>query len=384
MRLFGALLLAAAAMLAVAMFPSTAEAAAGPVVVSFTAVAPTPLPSKGTPVVLRARIRRASTCTFLSRLNPFDEEFTPMKTVRCSSGSATATVAAVANPYTTIVRRLYIVEARGLSGHTTQASVAVEQASLKDQPTLLRTTVSGAPPPAPSTTTTATTPTTTTTLTKATPGTTRARQSMNWSGYELPTSRPVTAVSGTFTVPTVDCARSPGTGVSVWVGIGGDATYKGGSDGALLQTGVEAECAEGRQISYTWWELYPDIPNTAVALQTVHAGDLISASVAQTVSGWETVVNDLTGGYEETVDSTVAGYAYGGGYTAEWIVEAYSNPQGPVPLAAYGSETFSNCQTNLASWSLADADPFTIVQGGTAISTPRAPAGNGFTVTYTG
>ena len=349
------LALAGAAMLAAAMVPSTAAAAAvRPVVVSFTAAAPKLLSAKGTRVALRARVRRASTCIFLRRL-PYDGEFTPVKTVRCSSGSATAIVAPVANTYTAKVRLAYRLVARASGGTTAQATLTLVQAAAA-------ATTSPSPQP---------------------------RQSVNWSGYELPSSSPVTAVSGTFTVPTLDCTTTPDAGVTVWVGTGGDDTHEGSSDGALLQTGVEAVCNGGSQYSETWWELYPNDPNTAVPLQTVQAGDQIFASVTQTASGWGTVVNDVTRGYGKTVASADAGYSYGGGFTAEWIVEAYSEPVAgggstQATLAAYGSVAFTNCGTSLASWSLADANPITIVQSGKTLSTPGAPSGNGFTARYTG
>ena len=47
-----------------------------------------------------------------------------------------------------------------------------------------------------------------------------------------------------------------------------------------------------------------------------------------------------------------AGLSYSGGYTAEWIVEAYTQADGSLAsLADYGAVTFFNLRTSLTTWS---------------------------------
>jgi Peptidase A4 family len=233
-------------------------------------------------------------------------------------------------------------------------------------------------------------------------------QSSNWSGYVEPSSSLVTNVVGSWTVPTLNCSDTPNAGASTWVGIGGQTWPTGGTSGALLQTGITDQCVNGAQQDYGWFELVPSIPNTAKEFRnfSVSPGDAITASVYQGTSGaWETKVDDLTsglsgimvtgegwgvapdatGGQTFPLQGSTTGLSYSGGYTAEWIVEDFVGSTGSVvPLANYGTVTFTNLQTSLTSWSLTSADAWSIAQGGTTLSTPSAPSTAGFSVSYTG
>jgi len=227
-------------------------------------------------------------------------------------------------------------------------------------------------------------------------------ESPNWSGYVLPSSGIVTAVSGTFTVPTLDCSQTPTAGVATWVGIGG----AGGSTGDLLQTGVESDCVDGVQADDpAWWELVPPYPAVDFTSMSVSPGDQVEASVYESGTYWVTRLDDLTTGISGVmisgdlygtiqdsnpgvwlaVEGSAAAIAYSGGTTAEWIVEDYELSSGSlVPFADYGTVTFSNLGTSVPSWSLASADPVEIVQNGSVLSVPSAPSGDGFSVSYTG
>lgn len=223
-------------------------------------------------------------------------------------------------------------------------------------------------------------------------------QSTNWSGYIVySSSEVVTQVSGKWTVPTLDCSSTPNAGASEWVGIGG----AGSGTGVLLQTGIATDCVNGAQQNSAWWEL---LPAAAVYFGgfTVSTGDTIQATVSQWSDGsrWQTRVDDLTTGlsgimvtgegYGVMTDGSstfpIAGSAnvsYAGGYSAEWIVEAYESAGSQVDLANYGTVTFTNATTSLSSSLTAD-EGVELVLGGSVISTPSAPSGNGFSVSYAG
>jgi Peptidase A4 family len=228
-------------------------------------------------------------------------------------------------------------------------------------------------------------------------------QSTNWSGYVLPASTEVTIAAGTFTVPTLDCKQTPNAAEATWVGIGG----AGAGTGDLLQTGVESDCSGGVQTDNpAWWEEYPEVAGIDFSGMTVSPGDEIEASVYRPSGGttiWETCVDDVTKGTAGvmltgdgwgvttggcggsfTNQGSTASLSYAGGTTAEWIVEDFSNGNSLVPFADYGTLTFSNLQTSLASWSLATAAPVEMVQSGSIVSLPSAPTADGFSVSYKG
>jgi hypothetical protein len=140
----------------------------------------------------------------------------------------------------------------------------------------------------------------------------------------------------------------------------------------------------------------------------VSAGDSIQASVYHDTNGnWDTRVDDLTtglsgwmvtgGGWGVAPDSTNYFYyqgrttylTYGGGYTVEWIAEAFGQSEGSqVTLADYGTITFTNLRTSLSSWYLAPSDEIAMEpQDATSvISTPSSPGSDNdsFSVSYTG
>lgn len=246
------------------------------------------------------------------------------------------------------------------------------------------------------------------TLTELAPPKPTWAESPNWSGYVVPSSSAlITAASGAWTVPTLDCSATPNGGASIWVGIGGFSWATGGTSGTLLQTGVTMECIGGLPQYAGWFEEYPSSPNTNENFHgfPVSPGDAIDASVFQGSSGaWETRVDDLTTGLSGVMvtgegwgvsadggngtflkQGSTAGLSYAGGYTAEWIVEDYSQADGSmIPFADYDTVTFTDLRTSLASWALTASEGVAIAQNGVVLSTPSLPASNGFSVSYTG
>jgi Peptidase A4 family len=236
-----------------------------------------------------------------------------------------------------------------------------------------------------------------------------AFQNLIWSRYVVPSSTLLTHVSGAWIVPTLNCSDTPNAGASTWVGIGGYGWPTGGTSGALLQTGIADQCVNGAQTDFAWFELYPSVPNGSKSYRSfpVSPGDSIAAAVFQATSGaWETKVDDLTTGLSGIMvtgagwgvapdansaqpfpeQGTTSGLTYTGGYTAEWIVEdfAVGSASSLVPLANYGTVTFSSLQTSLTSWSLTPGEAVAIAQNGAMFSTPSAPTADGFSVSYTG
>jgi hypothetical protein len=82
---------------------------------------------------------------------------------------------------------------------------------------------------------------------------------------------------------------------------------------------------------------------------------------------------------------STAGLSYSGGYTAEWIVEDFTQPDGSLaPFADYGSVDFSGLTMSLAPWSLTTNEGVALAQNGVVLSTPSLPSNDGFSVSYAG
>ena len=233
--------------------------------------------------------------------------------------------------------------------------------------------------------------------------------STNWSGYVVPAAATVTNVSGTWTVPTLNCAATPNASSSTWVGTGGADSATGVSSGDLLQTGVEDDCVNGTQVDQGWWELVPNVPNVEQTFSSfpVSPGDTMSAQVYQESSGqWATVLQDTTTGLQGVMitgdawfvsqissnvvvgatQGSAATVTYAGATSAEWIEEVPTNGTDGtlMPFANFGAVTFSTVGTSLAGWTLAPTDQWEIVQNGVVLATPSSPIGSGFSVTYEG
>lgn len=242
--------------------------------------------------------------------------------------------------------------------------------------------------------------TATQTVTQQAPVRQYASTSTNWSGYVLLSSSVLTEVSGKFQVPHVNCAgAATGVAVAEWVGLGGASD----AAGTLLQTGVSSKCVSGVQQNNGWWELLPDYAKYFNGF-TIYPGDTIEASVFLGSSGWATRLDDLTTGVSGvmtigvgwgvmpdtsstfSLQGSTAVLSYAGAYSADWIVEDYSQSDGSlVEFADYGSVDFTGLTTSLSSWSLGPSNGIALVSSsGAVISTPTLRSDGGFTVRYTG
>ena len=250
-------------------------------------------------------------------------------------------------------------------------------------------------------------------LTHEAPATPAGNTAPNWSGYVVPSSSAIiTDAAGDFTVPTLNCAATPNSQISDWVGIGGEQWSTGGSSGSLLQTGISNVCTNGIQTDFGWWEVFPSSPNHSQPFTNfpVSPGDQIHVSVFQSTTGpWETELADLNTGLSAymitgeawgvgntstgtfTRQGSAVNISYSGGYTAEWIVEdpgVAASPGTYYPFSSFGSVTFSNLGISFASgssaWYLTPSETWAIVQNGVTLATPTATTTDGFTDTYTG
>jgi hypothetical protein len=212
------------------------------------------------------------------------------------------------------------------------------------------------------------------------PAATVGSTSRNWSGY-VASGGTFTAVSGTWTVPTVSPSAS-GTSAradATWVGIGGATTTD------LVQAGTQATVVNG-VVSYSAWvETLPQ-PSRDVSL-AVSAGDTVSVSLAQQTAGsWNiTIQNTTTGGvYNGTVTyaSSVS--------SAEWIEEApTAGKGGVVVLDQFGTVQFTNASTvkdgQTVTPAAAGATAVTMVNNktGVTLATPSALGSDGASFTVT-
>lgn len=212
--------------------------------------------------------------------------------------------------------------------------------------------------------------------------------SSNWSGYAAltdlshPTAGAVTAVYGTWVVPSVS-----GTGTaysSAWVGIDGYGSS------TVEQIGTSQDIVNGKASYYAWFEMYPSYPVTITSV-AIHAGDKISAQVVYVGGKFNLSITNVTTGKSF---STAQSLASAKRLSAEWIMEAPSSNRGVLPLSNFSSMTFSEARATIngttgpvdsAAWK---AVQITLVSSSGVKSTPSALTDSGstssFSVTYTG
>jgi Peptidase A4 family len=189
--------------------------------------------------------------------------------------------------------------------------------------------------------------------TRLTPSVVGLTTSLNWSGYAAeqgsnlnsPTTSAVTAVGGTWVVPSVTGST---TGYSSdWVGIDGF------NSNSVEQIGTEEDVVVGRHgkvttSDYAWYEMYPsgsvEIPNF-----NIKAGDTISAEVSyQSTSGRKSsftlTITDVTENESFTTTQSIPTPARS---SAEWIVEAPSSSRGVLPLDNFGTVQFTGAWATL-------------------------------------
>jgi hypothetical protein len=164
--------------------------------------------------------------------------------------------------------------------------------------------------------------------------------STNWSGYAVTGSTgKFTSVSSSWKEPTATCSGSGDKYAAFWVGLDG---Y---SSDSVEQTGTDSDCAGKTPDYYGWYEMYP--ANPVYFTNTVEPGNSFTASV--TFSGTETyklVLKDVTRGWTQTITKNESGLARS---SAEVITEAPSSETGVLPLANFGTVSYTAADANGSS-----------------------------------
>lgn len=216
-------------------------------------------------------------------------------------------------------------------------------------------------------------------------------QSLNWAGYAVSSSvtGSVTDVKGSFTIPTASC-NTKNAFASFWVGIDGF------NSGTVEQTGVTANPCNTSlaPVGYSaWFEFFPAAP--VYASKSLAPGETASAEVtfspstgifttSITVKSGSTTIVTLT--HSQTVSGAAAS-------SAEWIAEAPSSGGKILPLANFGTVSFSSASATIggttgsisASFPSSTANEIVMVtRGGTVKAQPSALSGGGssFSVTW--
>jgi hypothetical protein len=195
--------------------------------------------------------------------------------------------------------------------------------------------------------------------------------SSNWSGYAVTGSR-FTSVSSSWTEPTAKCSGTAYS--SFWVGLDGDTS------GTVEQTGTDADCSGSTPQYYAWYEMYPKFPTNYS--NTVKPGDRMSASVTTNGSGSFTLtISDSTQGWTKTTSARLKSAKLA---SAEVIAEAPSSSGGVLPLANFGSVSFSGASANGAqlAGSTPGIDAITMASGSTVKAQPSSISNGAFSVAW--
>jgi hypothetical protein len=163
--------------------------------------------------------------------------------------------------------------------------------------------------------------------------------SINWAGYAVETSfsNPQTgsidAVEGSWVVPDVQCAMISSLDSSAfWIGIDGFTSS------SVEQIGTDSDCSGGSPIYYAWYEMYPSAD--VILNMDVSPGDNMSAKIEYLSNNrFNLTMTDVTTG---STISTTATSSSATRNSAEWIVEAPVLNRRLLPLADFGSLSFTD------------------------------------------
>jgi hypothetical protein len=205
-------------------------------------------------------------------------------------------------------------------------------------------------------------------------GVRHADQSTNWSGYAVTgAAGAFTSISASWTEPTGHCSGSRKYS-SFWVGLDGF------NSNSVEQTGSEVDCSGRTALYYSWYEMFPAAPVNYT--NTVRPGDHFTASV--TFSGTSTytlTISDTTQGWSHSTVKSQSGLSRS---SAEVITEAPSSSSGVLPLANFGTVTYSASAAN--GTSLGSQAPTEIIMvnnsGAAKDSTSAINSAGGFSNTW--
>ncbi|MGA9474588.1 MAG: G1 family glutamic endopeptidase [Terriglobales bacterium] len=163
--------------------------------------------------------------------------------------------------------------------------------------------------------------------------------SENWSGFAV-TGSAFTVAKGSWTIPTVNCTKTPSTYSSFWVGIDG---Y---SSSTVEQTGTDSDCSGTSPRYYAWYEFYP-AGSILISSVPVSPGNKMSASVTYSGSEFTIKITNVTTGKTFSKSSRVSGARR---TSAEWIAEApcCTGSGGILPLADFGTVDLGSDYTGVS------------------------------------
>src|SRR3989442_12102974 len=165
------------------------------------------------------------------------------------------------------------------------------------------------------------------------PGSKGSFQSTNWSGYAVTgASGSVSDAKGSWTVPAIQ-GTCPGTNQysSFWVSIDG-FNYR-----TVEPTGTDSDCQNGATTYYAWFEFFPH-PLFLINGLTITPGDHMTAEVISSGRSFTVTITDPNPGASFSTSAKVHSAQRS---SAEWIAEAPSSSGGVLPLADFGTVSFS-------------------------------------------
>jgi len=195
--------------------------------------------------------------------------------------------------------------------------------------------------------------------------------STNWSGYAVTGGR-YTRVSAAWTEPKATCSGTAYS--SFWVGLDGDTSN------TVEQTGTDADCSGSTPQYYAWYEMYPKFPVNLGG--KVAPGDKLSASVTTNGSGSFTLtITDSTQGWTNTKTARLKSAKLA---SAEVIAEAPSSSGGVLPLANFGTVSFTGATVNgnVLTSGTSGLDAITMQSGSTVKAQPGTISNGSFSVTW--
>ena len=189
-----------------------------------------------------------------------------------------------------------------------------------------------------------------------------------WGGYAV-TGNTYTSVSGSWTVPTLNCSSTRNSSVSPWIGI------DGWSSDTVEQIGFDQDCENGVAGYYPWVEMYP--ADSDYFTETVKAGDTITASVSVSGSSWTLTEKDTTRNWSKTFHETGSDDLS----SAEAIVEDLGS--GIQPVANFGSITFTGLTADGKSFASAGtANSTNVERGNTPLTKNSSLSGGTFKLSW--
>lgn len=195
--------------------------------------------------------------------------------------------------------------------------------------------------------------------------------STNWSGYAVTGGR-YTSVSASWRQPAATCSGTAYS--SFWVGLDGDTSN------TVEQTGTDADCSGSTPRYYAWYEMYPKYPVNYS--NPVSPGDTLTASVTTNGSGSFTLtISDTSKGWTRTTTARLKSAKLA---SAEVIAEAPSSSGGVLPLANFGTVSFSGAKANgaLLTTTTPGIDKITMQSGTTVKAQPSSISNGAFSVAW--